>query len=64
MHNVIHFIVQNHYFELFLNQNNYVTTIKPEIFLMNNFFDVAIQTKIMERRLCTLICAMFFCIFN
>ena len=46
MYDVIIFIDPNRYFELFLNQNDFLTIIKLDILLLNNFFDVAIKTKI------------------
>ena len=57
MHDVFHFVMlsfislvfeldPNRYFELFLNQNDFLKTLKLEILLLNNFFDVAIKTKI------------------
>ena len=46
MHHVIHVLDPNRYFELFLNQNDFLAIIKLEILLLNNFFDVATKTKI------------------
>ena len=38
MYGVIYFVVPNYYFELFLNQNVFLTTINLKVLLLNNFF--------------------------
>ena len=38
MLDVIDFIDPNRYFQLLLNRNDFLTTVKLEIFLLNNVF--------------------------